>query len=218
MARKTTTVEARHGRDKGKKFLIREMSAFDCEEWGRRAVSAVYRCATSSDNYILSLLSKSMMEVFSDPELPELSLPSDGSLTADDPVMKTAREEAKAEAVEDARKRREEAPTQMAAVLGIRLFFQLPPDEQTEALRPLLRCVEVIDPFKEGHTFPMTEDVGGSPVVTKAAREFVEEPQTVALLEAEAFKLHTGFFTDAARRMSGQYLEAMQRAGRASAT
>lgn len=38
MARKTTIFEATNGRDKGKKFLITEMSAADVEDWAANAL------------------------------------------------------------------------------------------------------------------------------------------------------------------------------------
>ena len=43
MARNTAPFTATYGRDKGKKFIIKEMSAFGLEEWSLRALLAIMR-------------------------------------------------------------------------------------------------------------------------------------------------------------------------------
>lgn len=217
MSRRQITVTGRHGRDKGKTFVLTEMDAFSCEEWARGAISAVYRAASASDQGILSLMSESIREAFMTPDVPDVSLPTDGSIRADDPIVANVRAQLKEDAEDEARRKREDAPSQMAAVLGLRLFFQLPSEEQRIALRPLLQCVAVRDPFTE-KLYPMTHQVGGGIEVTEAARKFVEEPQTIALLESEAFRLHTDFFTPAARLMSERLLKVMQPRGPQSGT
>lgn len=196
MARHSKTVLGLHGRDKGKAFTLTEMDAFSCEEWGRNAVSSIYRYATSSDNGVLNFMAEGIREAFSEPVVPEIELPSDGSMTADDPVIVSAREEAKQEAQAKKQEELTNSPTQTAALIGLRFFFQLPASEQSKTLRPLLACYE-FELF--GQTCKVMEDVGGVLQITKAARGYIEEAQTVAFLEAEAFRMHTDFFTPAVR-------------------
>lgn len=205
MSRKTKVITATHGRDAGKRFTLTEMDAFSCEEWARDAVSAVYKYATSADNGVLAFISEGIRSVFTEPQVEEIKLPADGSLTADHPVIQNARKER----LEAAHAEKEEAlnssPTQMAAILGIRLFFQLPAAQQRITLRPLLQCY-TFDAL--GRDFPIIEENNGVWTITKAAREYIEEPQTVGMLEAEAFKMHTDFFAPAVRLICQQLAQA----------
>ena len=54
MARKTTTFIATDGRDKGKRFLITEMSAYQSEEWAARALFAVMHSGVEVPDEVLS--------------------------------------------------------------------------------------------------------------------------------------------------------------------
>lgn len=203
--RRTKSVSFQTGRDKGKIFTITEMDAFSCEDWARNAVSAVYRCAVPSDQGILSLIASNIRDAFTQTEGVLVELPSDGSLTRESPEILQTEADLKAAKDEEKREARESAPTQMAAILGLRLFMQLPAAEQLSALRPLLQCVTM---EIKGKDVPVHE--GGS--VTAAARAFIEDPTTILRLQAEAFRMHTDFFTpavasifDAMTAIRGQY-------------
>lgn len=201
MARQKKTVTSPFGRDKGKSFILEEMDAFSCEDWGRDAISAVYRCSLPGDQGVLAMISSSIRSAFMRPELPDLPLPSDGSMTKDSPQYKTAQAEVREEAEQEQEAERESAPTQMAAILGIRLFLSLPYAEQKAALDPLLSCAS-FEAF--GKTIPIME--GGS--ITPAARAYIEEPRTIAWLKAEVFKMHTDFFTPVVHSIYDQITEA----------
>ena len=54
MARKTTTFTATDGRDKGKRFLVTEMSAYRSEEWAARALFAVMQSGVEVPDEVLS--------------------------------------------------------------------------------------------------------------------------------------------------------------------
>ncbi len=54
MTRKTTTFIATDGRDKGKRFLITEMSAYHSEEWAARALFAVMHSGVEVPDEVLS--------------------------------------------------------------------------------------------------------------------------------------------------------------------
>lgn len=190
MSRQQKTVTSPFGRDKGKDFLITDMDAFSCEEWAREAVSAVYRCATQSDQAVLSFLSEGIRDAFTEVHVPDLELPSCGSLTAESPQYKVAQEEKRLEAESKQADARNAAPTQMAALIGIRLFLQLPYAEQSRALKPLLSCIS-FDLMGQTHR---VHDGSG---ITKVARTYIEDPRTIAWLQVEAFKRHTDFFTPA---------------------
>ncbi|MBV1833079.1 hypothetical protein [Novacetimonas pomaceti] len=215
MSRKEITVTSTFGRDDGKQFLIREMDAFSCEEWAREALSSVYRCASQSDQGILSLMSEGIREAFTAPVVPPIVLPSDGSMTADHPVIRQAQKEAQDEASAEKESALNAAPTQMAALIGMRLFFQLPFEEQRIALRPLLKCCSF--PIL-GRVLPVTHNVAGGIEITKEAREYIEEPQTIAFLQGEAFKLHTDFFTPAVRSICDRMMAASRAIGQKPAT
>ena len=204
MARQKKTVTSPFGRDKGKTFTIEEMDAFSCEDWGRDAVSAVYRCSLPGDQGVLAMISEGIRAAFMRPEVPDLALPSDGSLTKDSPQYKQAQQDAQEEAEREKELDRESAPTQMAAILGIRLFLSLPYAEQKSVLDPLLACVS-FEAFGKAH--PIVD--GG--VITAPARAYIEEPRTIAWLKSEAFKMHTDFFTPAVHSIYNQITEAALR-------
>lgn len=208
MARREIVVTSPFGRDKGKEFILKEMDAFTCEEWGREALSAVYRCATSSDQGILNFISEGIREAFTKPVAEQVAAPSDGSLPANHPVLLQAQQDAQDEADAQKEQALNAAPTQMAAILGLRLFLQLPYREQRTALMPLLRCVsfEVM-----GRGFPVARETGAGHEITEQARGYIEEPQTIAFLQAEAFKLHTDFFTPAVRSICDRMMLAATR-------
>lgn len=54
MARKTCSFIATDGRDKGKRFLITEMSAYHSEEWAARALFAVMQSGVEVPDEVLS--------------------------------------------------------------------------------------------------------------------------------------------------------------------
>lgn len=190
--RRSIEYTVQSGRDKGKEFTITEMDAFTAEETFREALSAVYRCAIAEDQGILTFIAAGIRDAFSEPEEVSVPLPSDGSLTEDSPQIQQVKrdmQEAEAERRESAR---EASPAQMASLLGLRLFLQLPYAEQKRALDPLLACVT----FEAmGKDYAVLENGKISPV----ARTYIEDPSTVLRLRAEAFKLHTDFFTPVAR-------------------
>lgn len=203
MARRTSIVTAKHGRDEGKDFLITEMDAFTGEEWARDAVSSVYRCATSSDQGILAYISEGLREAFTAPVVDEIKLPSDGSLTRESSVIVQAQKEAE----EEARGEKEDAlnvsPMRLAATLGIRLFLQLPAAIQRETLRPLLSCVSF---DCQGKTAPVMKNGA----ISEEARFYIEEASTILFLQAEAFKMHTDFFTPAVPSIYSRLMAATQ--------
>lgn len=203
MARRTKIVTSTFGRDKGKDFLITEMDAFSGEEWARDAVSSVYRCAVASDQPILGFISHGLRELFTAPPEAEIALPSDGSLTHDSPVIKQAKKEAQESAEQEKEDGLNSSPMQIAATLGIRLFMQLPDSAQNEIMRPLLACVS-FDAM--GKHYPVLE--GGK--ISDVARTYIEEAATVAFLKAEAFRLHSDFFTPAVPSIYARMMAAAQ--------
>ena len=199
--KRTVTVNSPYGNDKGKAFTLTEMDAFSCEEWGRQAISAVYRCASASDQGMLSFISEGIRDAFTAPVMPDIRLPSDGSMKADSPQFLQAQADAKEAAESEKEDERNASPTQMAAILGIRLFLQLPFEEQRTALRPLLGCIK-FDLMGTNH--PVTQDGR----VTDVARTYIEDPRTILWLQVEAFKLHTDFFTPAVHSIYSRVMAA----------
>lgn len=203
MARRTKIVTSTFGRDAGKDFLITEMDAFSGEEWARDAISSVYRCAVSSDQAILGFISQGLRELFTAPPEAEITLPSDGSLSYDSPVIKQATKEAREEAEREKEDGLNSSPMQIAATLGIRLFMQLPDSVQNEIMRPLLGCVSF---DLMGQHYHVLE--GGK--ISNVTRTHIEEAATVAFLKAEAFRLHSDFFTPAVPSIYARLMAAAQ--------
>ncbi|QNT79304.1 hypothetical protein [Entomobacter blattae] len=179
MSRREKTITIKQGRDKGKTFLIREMSAYDCEEWGRELISTVYRCALQSENGLMMMLSDSIREAFTEPVVPEIKPPS--GMSKEHPAIKRAQAEAEQQAVEAAETQREATPAQLVSVLGLRIFMQLPFEEQERVLAPLMACISM---GKSGEEQPFD-------------RDSIEDSSTIVTLRAEAFRLHTDFFMPA---------------------
>lgn len=194
--RRSHTVTVKHGRDAGRHFHIQEMSAFACESWARNAVSEAYRCALSSDAPLLQTLAGGFRDFFEAPEVEPITLPSDGSLTADDPIIKQAQKERQDAAEEAAEQKREQSPMQLVAAIGLQLFYRLPRASQSAVLNELMSCVSV----KEGDSLlPIMELREDGWELTEAAQNtYVTDPLTVRLLQREAFAIHADFFTAAA--------------------
>lgn len=193
--RRSHIVTVKHGRDKGRHFQITEMSAFDCEGWARNAVSEAYRCALASDAPLLQTLAGGFRDFFEAPEVEPIKLPSDGSLTADDPIIKQAQKERAQAAEEACEQKREQSPMQLVASIGLQLFYRLPRASQSAILNELMACVSV----KVGEAYlPIMElrDTGWT-LTEQAADEYVTDPLTVRLLQREAFAIHADFFTAA---------------------
>lgn len=193
--RRSHIVNIQHGRDKGRHFKITEMSAFDCESWARNAVSEAYRCALVSDAPLMQTLAGGFRDFFEAPEVEPIKLPSDGSLTADDPIIKQAQKERNQAAEEAAEQKREQSPMQIVAAIGLQLFYRLPRPSQTAILNELLSCVSV----RVGADYlPIMElrDVGWT-LTDQATSEHVTDPLTVRILQREAFAIHADFFTAA---------------------
>ena len=202
--RRSIDYTVQNGRDKGKVFTITEMDAFTAEETFREALSSVYRCAIAEDQGILSFIAQGIRDAFSEPEPVEVPLPSDGSLTKDSPQIQQVQRDMQEAEAEKREASRESSPTQMAALLGLRLFLQLPYTEQKRALDPLLACVT----FEAmGKDYPVME----KGVIHNVARAHIEDPTTIVRLRAEAFRMHTDFFTPVGRSIFDRWTAAASR-------
>ena len=92
----------------------------------------------------------------------------------------------------------------LAAIMGLRVFLQLGPDEQDEVMAPLLACCDV---QCEGDVWmPVAEDGD----ITHNVRNLVSDASTVARLKAKAFGLHADFFTPAARSIAERMILAAE--------
>lgn len=145
----------------------------------------------ASDAPLLQTLAGGFRDFFEAPEVEPIKLPSDGSLTADDPIIKQAQKERAQAAEEACEQKREQSPMQLVASIGLQLFYRLPRASQSAILNELMACVSV----KAGEAYlPIMElrDTGWT-LTEQAADEYVTDPLTVRLLQREAFAIHADF-------------------------
>ncbi|CAI3933351.1 hypothetical protein [Commensalibacter communis] len=172
MARRTREIQiAEEGRDKGKVYLITEMSAFDTENWCMDVINAIVR---NVDRETLALILPVFYSYLNN--LNEKPLTEEEALE----LLKTQADES-AINIE-----------QSAQALGINfflMFFQLPNRELKELAMPLLSCCKHFTSY-EGK---VTDDILNNPL-------YCEEPSTFSILKKAAFGLHTDFFVNAVKR------------------
>lgn len=192
------------GRDTAIRFRITEMDAFTCEQWARRALGVVARSLSGPDDALLSMMTSAVRDIFTE-EVPEpVKVPKDSKSSRVAEVV--AKEEArrKEEARQKTEDKRDDAPMNLAAIMGLRVFLQLGPDEQDEVMTPLLSCCDV--KCGDGVWMPVAED--GE--ITPHVRNLVADAATVARLKAKAFGIHADFFTPAARSIAERMILAAQ--------
>ena len=117
-----------------------------------------------------------------------------------------AKEEArrKEEARQKTEDKRDDAPMNLAAIMVVRVFLQLGPEEQDEVMTPLLSCCDVKN--DDGSWMPVAEDGDITPYI----RNMVADASTVARLKANAFGIHADFFTPAARPIAERMIMAAE--------
>ncbi|MCL1496260.1 hypothetical protein CO583_01885 [Parasaccharibacter sp. TMW2.1882] len=192
------------GRDTAIRFRITEMDAFTCEQWARRALGVVARSLSGPDDALLSMMTSSIRDVFVAEEPEPVAVPKDSASPRTAEVVANEIARRKEEANQKTEDKREDAPMNLAALIGLRVFLQLGPDEQDTVMTPLLSCCDV---QCDGDTWmPVIED-GAIP---RHVRNLISDASTVARLKAKAFGLHADFFTPAARSIAERMILAAE--------
>lgn len=180
------------------------MDAFTCEQWARRALGVVARSLSGPDDALLSMMTSAVRDIFTE-EVPEpVKTPKNSRSTRVAEVVAKETARRKEEARQKTEDKREDAPMNLAAIIGLRVFLQLGPDEQDEVMMPLLSCCDV---QCDGDVWmPVAEDGA----ITSHVRNLVSDASTVARLKAKAFGLHADFFTPAARSIAERMILAAE--------
>lgn len=180
------------------------MDAFTCEQWARRALGVVARSLSGPDDALLSMMTSAVRDIFAE-EVPEpVKTPKNSRSTRVAEVVAKETARRKEEARQKTEDKREDAPMNLAAIIGLRVFLQLGPEEQDEVMMPLLSCCDV---QCDGDVWmPVAEDGD----ITSHVRNLVSDASTVARLKAKAFGLHADFFTPAARSIAERMILAAE--------
>lgn len=180
------------------------MDAFTCEQWARRALGVVARSLSGPDDALLSMMTSAVRDIFTE-EVPEpVKTPKNSRSTRVAEVVAKETARRKEEARQKTEDKREDAPMNLAAIIGLRVFLQLGPEEQDEVMMPLLSCCDV---QCDGDVWmPVAEDGD----ITSHVRNLVSDASTVARLKAKAFGLHADFFTPAARSIAERMILAAE--------
>lgn len=195
------------GRDTALRFRITEMDAFTCEQWARQALSVVARSLSGPDDALLSMMTSAIRDVFMAEEPEPVAVPKDSASPRTAEVVANEIARRKGEAIQKAEDKREDAPMNLAALIGLRVFLQLGPDEQDAVMNRLLSCCDV--QCDEDMWMPVAENG----VITSHVRNLVSDASTVARLKAKAFGLHADFFTPAARSIAERMILAAEMKG-----
>lgn len=204
MARKTVYLEIASGRDEGKKFMIKEMSAFDTEVWALGALRAFHRSALEDEYPIVMGVNQTLMHYFGKPkikEVTELKFRDDQgnevSLDANSPEVQKANEQKAEEIAEQQRIARESDPMRLLANIGLSFFFRLSKEDQDDIRLTMLSTCSFRDPL--GIDFPLIIDDGQTKIFNPELEDVVEDMSTLQYLFTEAFKVHADFFIDVGR-------------------
>lgn len=172
MARRTRDVPINEvGRDKGKMYLITEMSAFDTEIWCKRVINAIVRNADKDELLLVLPLFYSYIN----------------NLNEKTPTQEEMVDLLKSEAQEN-----KINIDQASEALGINfclMYMQLPPEELEGLSLTLLKCCKHYTSYEA----KVTDDVLNNPL-------YCEEASTLMILQKEAFGLHTDFFVNAVKQ------------------
>lgn len=173
MTRRTVELQIiDEGRDKGKMFLITEMSAFETEKWANRLINAILRNSREDELIELIPLFHSYIN--------NLNQDTKGI----ESQVKALKKEIDLNGINISQS------TQVLALNFANFFFKLPYEEFLSVSEPLLECCKHFISYEN----KVTDDVINNINV------YIEEAPTIYTLKKAAFALHTDFFIKAVMR------------------
>lgn len=174
MARKEKEFQiTEDGRDKGKLYLIKEMSAFETEKWAMRTVNAIMRNLREDEVETYLVLFYSYLNSLNKP-----------------PVT----QEEQVEKLKEAAQKDDIIISSPAEILALNFFntlLSLPYDDYANATGPLLECCySVVDLSRQSPP----------PNIMSNIDIYCEEVPTIFELRKQAFLLHLDFFIAAVKQ------------------